>query len=46
MSSSTPSSSSPRAKYYVNTYTPTGERCIETFTPEKPAAPVHPDATE
>lgn len=39
---------------YVNTYTPTvghdlckpsGERWIETFAPETPAAPVHPNAT-
>ncbi|MER7930569.1 SGNH/GDSL hydrolase family protein [Streptomyces sp. NPDC096057] len=39
---------------YVNTYTPTighdlckptGERWIETFVPETPAAPVHPNAT-
>ncbi|WEP00943.2 SGNH/GDSL hydrolase family protein (plasmid) [Streptomyces sp. FXJ1.172] len=39
---------------YVNTYTPTvghdlcrptGERWIETFAPQTPAAPVHPNAT-
>ncbi|WP_258314560.1 SGNH/GDSL hydrolase family protein [Streptomyces sp. Act143] len=39
---------------YVNTYAPTvghdlckpaGERWIETFAPESPAAPVHPNAT-
>ncbi|MEU1268542.1 SGNH/GDSL hydrolase family protein [Streptomyces sp. NPDC005799] len=39
---------------YVNTYTPTighdlckptGERWIESFAPETPAAPVHPNAT-